>query len=130
MPSQVHSPWARLVEGRAEKWRSDPESFDHILLLNSYNHVESPESLLPTLVDALRPGGTLLVVDDVPFGLCRDSGQGERAEGGPAVFEHHRNHNASHAAALFADLPVDLLRVEDVDASSSNQWTLCCEKNR
>ena len=33
-------------------------------------------------------------------------------------------------AALFADLPVDVVCVEDVDADSSNQWTLLCEKKR
>ena len=73
---------------------------------------------------ALRPGGTLLVADNVAFGLLRSPGQAARAEAGPARFEHHRNHDAGAAEPLFAGHPLTLLARRDVGPGTSNQWFL------
>lgn len=117
-------PWAQLEVGRAETLELEDSSWDHILLLRSYNHLSSPQLTLPRLVRALRPGGTLLLADNVAFGLIRTPRQVDRAENGPAVFEHYRNDCAAQAAPLFEGLPVVLLQSEDVGPQTSNQWFL------
>jgi SAM-dependent methyltransferase len=116
--------WAEIDEAPIEALELKPNSFDHILVLRSYNHLENPAAVLRNLVAALRPTGTLLIADNVAFALLRSSSQIERAEQGPAEFEHFRNADAEHAARSVADLPLDLLRRADVGPETSNQWYL------
>jgi pyruvate-formate lyase-activating enzyme/SAM-dependent methyltransferase len=117
-------PWASIDEAPIETLELEPGSFDHILVLRSYNHLEDPAAVLRTLVAALRPTGTLLIADNVAFALLRSDRQIERAEHGPAEFEHYRNAGADHAARAVGGLPLDLLRRADVTPESSNQWYL------
>ena len=121
-------PWADLVAGRAEDLRPDPASVDHALLLRSYNHLERPRPVIEALVRALRPGGSLVVADNVAFGLLRDREHAARAEAGPARFEHYRNHDAGQARALIEGLPVRLIGRRDVGPRTSNQWVLHYER--
>jgi len=81
-------PWANVRVGEAESLEG---TFDHVLLLRSWNHLRDPKRALERIVAVLRPGGTLTVVDNVAFGLVRSRAQAERAESGPAVHEHFRN---------------------------------------
>ncbi len=117
-------PGARTSCARAEDLALAPASYDHVLLLQSYDHLVEPDQVIPRLVKALRPGGTLLVADNVAFGLLRSPGQAARAEAGPARFEHHRNHDAGAAEPLFAGHPLTLLARRDVGPGTSNQWFL------
>ncbi len=117
-------PWADLTEARAEDIEPAKESLDHVLVLRSYNHIASPEKVMRSLVAGLRPGGTLLIVDNVAFGLVRKPRHAGRAEQGPARFEHYRNDSAADAAALLADLPLAQITRHDVSPATSNQWLL------
>lgn len=125
---QRRHPWARFVVGAAEDAALEPSSVDHVLLLRSYNHLTSPRAALRRLVEALRPGGTLLLVDNVAFGLVRSRDHAARAEQGPGALEHHRNAGAAEAHRAVEGLPLRLLERRDVGPTTSNQWLLRYER--
>ena len=114
-------PWATLRVGTAESLDSS-ERFDHVLALRSWNHLVDPASASASFARALRPGGTLLVVDNVAFGLVRSRSQAARAEGGPARFEHYRNDGAAECVEMVAPTALVLLDRWDVTPATSNQW--------
>jgi len=117
-------PWARIHVGGIEDFEVEPDSYDHILLLRSYNHIADPGTVIAGLVRGLRPGGTLLMADNEAFGLLRTVDHAERAEAGPARFEHFRNDGAAQATDIVANLPLELLARADVGPTTSNQWYL------
>lgn len=123
-------PWARLLAGTAEALAAgrlgvDPaETFDHVLVLRSWNHLQDPAGALAFVARALRPGGTLTVVDNVAFGLARTPQQLRRAHGGRALFEHYRNDTAADAVRTLAPLGLVLEEQRDVGPGTSNQWLL------
>lgn len=118
-------PWAELRVSAAEDL--DPSRrYDHVVVLRSWNHLRNPLRALAIFAESLRPGGTLLVVDNVAFALVRARRHAVTAERGGAIFEHFRNDGADEAEALItAALPTArrLLR-RDVGPSTSNQWAL------
>jgi MoaA/NifB/PqqE/SkfB family radical SAM enzyme/SAM-dependent methyltransferase len=117
--------WGQTVVGRAEDVDADPPArFDHVLVLRSWNHLADPARARDRLLAALRPGGTLTVVDNVAFGLARTRAQAARAEASPAGFEHYRNDDAADADRVIAAGPVTLLERRDVGPKTSNQWLL------
>ena len=114
-------PWATLRVGTAEGL--DPsERFDHVLVLRSWNHLEQPARAMAAIAGMLRPAGTLLVVDNVAFGLVRSRRQATRAEGGPARFEHYRNDGADEAVAAVAPTGLTLVDRWEVTPATSTQW--------
>jgi SAM-dependent methyltransferase/uncharacterized Fe-S cluster-containing radical SAM superfamily protein len=121
-------PWATFRAEAAEIAELPSRSVDHALLLRSYNHLVSPEAVVEKLWSALRPGGTLTVVDNVAFGLLRAREHAARAEAGPAELEHRRNDDASRAHDLVSRFPFRLLERHDVGPATSNQWLLRYER--
>lgn len=121
-------PWARFVVSTAEAASLAPASLDHVLFLRSYNHLASPAEALARVTSALRPGGTLLLVDNVAFGLVRSREHAARAEQGPGRFEHHRNDDAERAHRAASPLPLRLIERRDVGPTTSNQWLLRYER--
>ena len=100
--------------------------FDHALILRAWNHIPDPVAVIKSLARRLRPGGTLLIVDNVAFGLARTVAQRRRGESSSAAFEHFRNDDAASAAALVEAAQTDLVEQErgEVGQATSNQWTL------
>lgn len=121
-------PWATFSVASAEEAPLPPGSIDHALLLRSYNHLTDPAAALARLTAALRPGGTLLLVDNVAFGLVRSQTHAARAEQGPGAFEHHRNASADDAHRVASALPLRLIERRDVGPATSNQWLLRYER--
>jgi len=120
-------PWARLEAATAEDLaaRAPPDgAFDHALILRSWNHLKDPAAVLASLARVVRPGGSLLVVDNVAFGLARTARQSRTGERGPAVFEHHRNDDTARARTVIEAAGFSIRRVTDVAPDSSNQWTV------
>jgi len=119
-------PWATLEVSEAEGLNGEHTTrFDHAVVLRSWNHFRDPQAALAAIVAALRPGGTLTVVDNVAFGLARSGKQTARAERSAAAFEHYRNDDAERAhrvASATSDL--ELLERRDVAPGTSNQWLL------
>ncbi len=114
-------PWAELRVGDAESI-ADVARFDHVLVLRSWNHLRDPARAVAAIARALRPGGTLTVVDNVAFGLVRERDHAARAENGGADFEHFRNDDAAHADAQIAPHGFEVIERRDVAVGTSNQW--------
>ncbi len=128
-PRVAPSRWRVCVAGQG-RGRSPgaSASFDHVLFLRSYNHLEDPARALAQVRAILRPGGSLLIVDNVAFGLVRGAAHAARAEAAPEnQLEHYRNDGAAEAdAAVRATAGPALALVErrDVRPETSNQWLL------
>jgi SAM-dependent methyltransferase len=119
---RVRAPWAEVRVGTAEGL-DDVARFDHALVLRSWNHLCDPDRAVAAIVRALRPGGTLVVSDNVAFGLLRKRAPQEHGEQN-GDWEHYRNDDASRAHKVLSRLPLELLEREDVRPGSSNQWLL------
>jgi SAM-dependent methyltransferase len=115
--------WANVQRGEAESLDATA-AYDHVLVLRSWNHLHDPERAVRAILRALRPGGTLTVVDDAPFGLLRDPDHAARAEASPAIFEHHRNDGPAEAARVLSSTPLLALDRLDVGPSTSTLWML------
>ena len=121
---QSRLPWVQLRVGTLEEVAREGLSFRHVLFLRSFNHLPDPERTLAAAIALLEPDGTLLLVDDVAFGLVRTREQADRAEAGPATFEHYRNEASAEAHERIERLGLVLLERQDVTPSGSNQWLL------
>ena len=124
---RARAPWAAVRVGEAEGL-DDVARFDHALVLRSWNHLRDPARGAAAIVRALRPGGTLLVADNVAFGLLRRTAPREPRDAGPLtqplLFEHYRNDDAGRAHKVLSGLPLELLERCDVGTGRSNQWLL------
>lgn len=123
------APWASLHVGTAAALPPAEVTgpIDHLLVLRSWNHLPEPVATLAALAPRLRPGGSLLVVDNTAFGLARGRAHARRAEGSTAPLEHHRNDDATEAARLLAAVPTLRTRpllARPVAPGFSNQWLL------
>ncbi len=123
-------PWARYHVGTLQTLaREEPGArFDHVVFLRSFNHLPSPERELELAARVLSPGGTLLLVDNVAFGLIRSREQALRAEGGPAAFEHYRNDSAADAIARAPGGELRVVDAADVGPETCNQWWVRFER--
>lgn len=119
-------PWARVEVGTAEEFPLAQAGYDHVLVLRSWNHLRDPARATARLVAAVRPGGTLTIVDNEAFGLARARAHAARAERSGAGFEHYRNDTAGDAHRVVAGVAPGLRLVErrDVGPATSNQWLL------
>lgn len=127
-------PWGRVHTLAAERLGEaqgplGDARFDHALVLRSWNHLEDPKAVVEALVRRLRPGGTLLVVDNVAFGLARSPAQTRRARALALPLEHRRNDDARAALRRIHgdDLLRAALRLEErreVAPDTANQWCL------
>lgn len=119
-------PGARLCRGVGEALPLPDGTVDHVMVLRAWNHLREPERLLREAARVLRPGGSLLLVDNVAFALLRSREAAERAHAVPVSetpFEHYRNDGADEALAALATTPE--LVVEEaiaVGPGSGNQW--------
>ena len=120
--------WAQLTVGKVEDLILEDDSYDHVLILRSYNHFAQPGEVIAKLSKALRPGGHLLIADNVAFGLVRTAEQAQRGEAGPAVFEHFRNHSGEDAREVVDFNWLSLESSLDINPETSNQWLLYFEK--
>jgi SAM-dependent methyltransferase len=119
--------WVRAgIEGLAVP----PGAFDWVLVLRSYNHLLDLWSAGRGILRALRWGGCLLVVDNVPFGVVRsrvDRGTIKAIPRG-AGMEHLRTHGAAEAEAFLARFPLRVEQRSEVGPDTSNQWVLLYRK--
>ena len=116
--------WAQVTTSTIEDFALSSDGYDHIMLLRSYNHLKDPAATLARLVGALRPGGTLLIVDNVAFGLVRSAEQADGAEQGPSEFEHYENHDSTAAALNVPENVLECVLHVPVTPAGSNQWLL------
>lgn len=123
-------PWAKTRTGTIDDLSHEDQRFDGVLFLRSYNHLADPARALLAASVLLHQGGTLLLADDVAFGLVRSREQVEQAESSREVgFEHYRNDSSDGAHAEVTRLGAfDLLERRDVSPRGSNLWLLSYKK--
>lgn len=122
-------PAASLLCSDGEQLELDPDQrFDHLLILRAWNHLREPDRVLDRLLSRVRPGGSLIVVDNVAFGLARTRDQASRAERSRAGLEHYRNDGSLDALRIlgpFVDrFGLTELEHRAVGPTTSNQWLL------
>ncbi len=121
-------PWAEVLQAPAEQLDLGGRTFDHVLVLRSWNHLRDPALVVARIAAALRPGGTFTVADNEAFGLARTRAEARRAEASSAAFEHFRNDGAAQAEAVVARGKgagaLRLVERRDVGPETSNQWLL------
>ena len=117
-------PWARILSNRIENVPLEAESYDNIVMIGSANHIYDLDHVLSRLVMALRRGGTLLMADDVPFGLLRSASHARQCQQSGAVFEHFRVEDSQRVRLRLARLPITVAQQRDVDPTTSNQWLI------
>lgn len=99
-------------------------AYDHVLALRSWNHFPDADRALARLVALARPGGTIVVVDNVAFGLARTPAQTARARAGGAGFEHFRDDDSHAVVRRAAGAGLAVLDHHPVGPATSNQWAV------
>ena len=128
-------PWATLRQTGGEELELEAERrFDHVMILRSWNHLRDPSQVLGALLERVRDGGTLTIVDNVAFGLARTRSQTSQAERSRARFEHYRNDGLAEAERILAPFVERFDLVErarlDVGPQTSNQWLIQLQIHR
>jgi SAM-dependent methyltransferase len=127
-------PQALLLQGSGEVLPLANGCADAVLFLRSVNHIPDLRLALHEAHRLLKPGGTLILVDNVGFALVRSPSQMAAAHAistEETPFEHFRNDNAAAVAALLADTPACgwvLEVVEEVGPGTSNQWCILARR--
>lgn len=120
---------ARILSSSLEDLTLERESFDWILVLRSYNHLEDLWEAFVRLIAALKPGGKVLVVDNVPFALLRSQVRPEHLESANQLRpEHLRNHGLEEAWSFLSAFPLQVLDSQGVTRLTANQWFLLATK--
>ena len=116
--------YARFVETKAP--------FDHVVLLRSYNHLTDLVVAFENLSSVLKPGGTMLLVENTVFGLIRGRQKlarlGQLEASGKAPFEHYRNHTSHQALRVLEHFGFEILEHQPVGPETANQWVLWLRK--
>ncbi|MSQ83637.1 MAG: class I SAM-dependent methyltransferase [Myxococcales bacterium] len=122
-----------FVRGVAEALPLADASADALLFLRSFNHLRNVGLAMREALRVAKPGATLLIVDNVLFGLVRDSQQMQRAHAisvAQTPFEHYRNASAAQAWKLIQRAiggRLELIDLREVGPMTSNQWQLECK---
>ncbi|MBK8255290.1 MAG: radical SAM protein [Polyangiaceae bacterium] len=125
----ARAPKARVLNTTAERLPPDIGTFDNVLCLRAYNHFADPQKALEPAILLLRNKGSLIVADNIAFGLLRTKTQANRAENAPNnVFEHYRNDGAVEAEKALSGFPLKLRQKMETGPFSSNQWLLCYDR--
>jgi SAM-dependent methyltransferase len=113
--------WAEVTRGTLEELAAPAQPYDHLLLLRAFNHLHDVPRALGAAARALRLGGELLVVDNVPFGLVRLEPPPSPA-GAPPRHEHFRNAASVDAIPLIEPHGFRLVEHQPVRPGGSDQW--------
>jgi len=120
-------PWARVQQGTLEELAVGG-GWDVLLLLRAFNHLRDVAKALDSAWNALKPGGQLVVADNVPFGLVRL--MPVTSHGPEPRHEHYRNLASQEAVVLIERRGFRLLEHRPVKWGTSDQWLLRFEKPR
>ncbi|MEZ4399484.1 MAG: radical SAM protein [Kofleriaceae bacterium] len=121
--ARIGRPWATITTGALADLPAVPR-FDHVLALRSWNHFPDGAAALAGLIAVTRPGGELIIVDNVGFGLARTPTQTARARASAAGFEHHANDDSHAVAARATAAGLAVVEHHPVGPTTSNQWAL------
>jgi SAM-dependent methyltransferase len=111
--------------GPIEAFDGEPESFDHILCLRSFDHLADLGEAFARMAVLLRPGGTLLIVECTPCALLREARQVAWADQQPrAGHQHLRNWESADVLPLARLHSLGIEYHRAVGRETNNQWFL------
>jgi len=117
--------------GTLDRFPAPERPFDAVLALRSLAHLPHPERSLRRLAALVRPGGTLLLAEDVVFGLVRATPSRRRAiRRSDLRFEHRANLTLDEAAAIAADAGLRTTARWTPRQTDSTLWVLELTKPR
>ena len=81
----------------------DPEfhGFDLAVMSMALHHVDDPKAMVARLVERVKPGGTVVVIDWIPSDDLppMDRSHGHHSHGTPPNPHHHHSHDHQHHSA-------------------------------
>lgn len=117
----------KYVKTSIEALDLPPETFEHVLVLCSYNHFMSLKKAFHVMCKILKTNGKILIVENIPFGMLRRKNAFLPRKVKP-VFEHFRNHGLNDAVNFLQGYPLKIVRTKGVTKESCNQWMLVAQK--
>jgi len=122
---------ANLFASQVEHYEAQPESFDWILLLCSYNHLYDIGAAFRAMHSWLKPGGHMLLLENIAYGVLRRRDVWEKISSieGPACFEHYHNHTSQEALKNVLAAGFSLVSEIPVSCDTANQWQIIVRKN-
>jgi SAM-dependent methyltransferase len=122
-------PQGRFYLGGIEEFRGEPASYDHILCLRSLNHVFDLDESVARMAELLKPGGSLLIVECIPFAMLREAEQVAAADRAPrAGHQHFRNVSSEEVVPLARRRALRVVEHQAANFRSTNQWILLLER--
>jgi MoaA/NifB/PqqE/SkfB family radical SAM enzyme/SAM-dependent methyltransferase len=114
-----------------EDFEWDGESFDHIMMLRSYNHFRDPRLILRKAAMLLNPGGLLHIFENGLFAILKRNVADDRPDGGQPPYKHFRNSYSEDVVRLL-DLMGDfeVAGHAAVAPERANQWFLTLRKKQ
>ena len=114
-------PAGRFVHGAAEQDLFPPESFDWVLMLGSYGHIADLPQAFSVIRRILKPGGTLLIIENSVFGVLQQESLSDAIESadGTCGYEHYRNHELIDAVRTLKDAGFSVSETENLSPDSS-----------
>ncbi len=128
--SQSALPSGTFVRGVAEHLPLATAIADVVMFLRSWNHLSDVTAAMREAARVCKPGGRLVLVDNVTFGLVRTADQVQRAHAistDQTPFEHFRNASADqawHMVQRALGIRAQRVQIHDVGPGTSNQWLL------
>lgn len=117
-----------FVRSGIEEFKAPAGSFDAVLVLRSHNHFKDRKKAYRTIEHCLKPGGRLIVVDNLPYAVVRQRAYTEVPAGEASPQQHCQNDSSWDVISLLQDMPLYLRRHMPVRDDGFNQWTVLYQK--
>jgi 2-polyprenyl-3-methyl-5-hydroxy-6-metoxy-1,4-benzoquinol methylase len=118
-------PEGRFYQGGIEDFEDEPASYDHILCLRSLNHVTDVDEALARMAALLKPTGSLLLVECIPFAMLRRPEQVAAADRAPrAGHQHFRNVSSEDVLPWVRRRALRVLQHHRASLATTNEWIL------
>lgn len=112
-----------------DDFRRNEPCFDTVCALRSLNHLRSIGAAISRMAGLTRPGGRVVLAEDVVFGVVRPPGLAKRVESlSDLPFEHLTNIHLEEARKLCEECGLDAEKWFSTADTNSTLWLLVCRK--
>ncbi len=113
----------RQLKAHIEDAHLPEDYFDYVLAIRSYNHFYNLSKAFDTMHKILISGGSLFLVENVPFGMIRNKSVALAYKTKPD-FEHYRNHTLQEAVDVVTQSGFKVVETYHEMEKGCNQWML------
>jgi MoaA/NifB/PqqE/SkfB family radical SAM enzyme len=118
-------PGCQFVQAAFEAFAWDGQAFDALLALRSLNHLAAPAAALARMAALVRPGGSLLLAEDVVFATLREPCKLDRVRRRSDLeFEHRFNLDLEEVRELASDCGLVEEQARSSQDNACTLWTL------